>query len=246
MKKLLLSVAAVALSVGSAVAADLPSRKAPPAYIPPPPPVLTWTGLYAGLNIGGGWMERYNNDFGLAYNGIGWNAPYYAPGLSSPGGGVIGGGQIGYNYQLTPMFVVGLEADIQGTSMGGSNNMAPWSAPSRAVQWFGTVRGRIGASVFSPQLLVYGTGGFAYGDLRLNNGPFGSMVETATGWTAGGGAEYAILPNWSVKGEYLYTNIGAYYPGTQGLEHRIHFHTIRAGVNYKFNWGASAPVMAGY
>lgn len=230
MKKLFVGVAVAALSIGSAIAADLPSHKAPPPAYIPPPPSFSWTGVYAGLNIGGAWLDTY------------------APN-SPAGGGVLGGGQIGYNYQLNPMFVVGLEADIQGTSVGGNAGNNPWSAHSRSVDWFGTARGRLGLTLFNPRLLVFGTGGFAYGDLTLHNGWAGAQRQLATGWTAGGGVEYAVLPNWSVKAEYIFTNIGANYPATfvtPSAEQRVHMHTIRAGVNYKFNWGGAAPVMAGY
>ena len=186
MKKRAFGVAVAAcLSVLSASAADLPSRKEPPPVYYPPAPIFTWTGVYAGLNLGGGWLDRY--DYGH----------WLAPSSASNSGGVVGGAQIGYNYQLTPLFVVGLETDFQGSSVGGGGNQG-WGA-TRSVDWFGTVRGRAGVSMLNAQLLLYGTGGFAYGDLRLNYGWLGSQARTGTGWTAGGGLEYAFLPNWSAK-----------------------------------------------
>jgi len=244
MKKIALGVAAALLSAASASAADLPSRKAPPPYVPPPPPVFSWTGFYIGANIGGGWLDRYNvQGYGTTWNGFGW-WPAYVPNGSSPSGGVVGGGQVGYNYQLSPLFVVGIETDFQGTSISGGGG--GWLNATRGIDWFGTVRGRVGVSLFKPELLIYGTGGFAYGDLRLNL-PINAFRQTATGWTVGGGVEYAFLQNWSAKVEYLYTNIGASYSGWPSAQHRAHLHVVRAGLNWHLNWlSAPAPVLAKY
>jgi outer membrane immunogenic protein len=231
MKKRAFGVAVAAyLGVLSASAADLPSRKEPPPVYYPPPPVFTWTGLYAGLNVGGGWLDRYDN------------GNWLFPSSASNTGGMIGGAQIGYNYQFTPLFVAGVETDFQGSGVGGSGLGA-----TRSVDWFGTVRGRAGVSMLNGQLLIYGTGGFAYGDLRLNQGWLGSQARTGTGWTAGGGLEYAFLPNWSAKVEYLYTNTGANYgpiyagPFIVETQQRAHLNTIRAGLNYRFNWLLAPP-----
>ncbi len=241
---------AAALAAGAAQAADLPSRKAPPPVFVPPPPVLTWTGFYAGLNLGGGWMA--NNSSNL----WGW-------GNNGNTGGVVGGGQIGYNYQLSPMFVVGLETDFQGTSIGsggGANNLwaLGWGwgngGSTARINWFGTVRGRAGITFPGmPTLLVYGTGGFAYGEVQRNSW-WNQNSAVQTGWTAGGGAEWMFLPNWSAKAEYLYTDISGnnqnafFNPGfgLNNVNNHTRFHTVRAGVNYHFNFGAPAPVLAKY
>lgn len=252
MKKFLISTAALALSVGSAFAADLPSHKGPPVYVPPPP-VFSWTGFYVGANVGGGWLDRYNaNGWVAAWNGLGWISAYQWNNNGGRNGGVVGGGQVGYNYQLSPMFVVGVETDFQGTSIGGGGG-GGWGTSTRGVDWFGTVRGRLGISYFSPMLLFYGTGGFAYGDIRLNTGWPGALRATGTGWTGGGGVEWAFMPNWSAKAEYLYTNIGTSFGHNNGWtlgasqwQHRVHINTVRVGVNYHFNFGSSAPVLAKY
>ncbi|MGD9656267.1 MAG: outer membrane protein [Methylocystis sp.] len=240
MKKRVFGLAVLAtLAVMSASAADLPSRRGPPQVYIPPPPVLTWTGMYAGLNLGGGWLDQYSR------------ANWLAPLSTEPSaGGVVGGAQIGYNYQFTPLFVAGVETDFQGSSVGSADQ--PFGA-SRSVGWFGTVRGRAGVSLLNSQLLLYGTGGFAYGDLSLNYGWLGSQTRTGTGWSTGGGLEYAFLPNWSAKVEYLYANIGADYGPTFAgpflieTEQRAHLNTVRAGVNYRFNWMfAPGPAAAAY
>ncbi|MEF3367109.1 outer membrane beta-barrel protein [Methylocystis sp. 9N] len=245
---------ATALFAGAASAADLPSHKAPPPYIPPPP-IMTWTGFYAGLNVGGGFQDSSSsNVWGWGGGGGGGRA------------GIVGGGQIGYNFQLTPMFVAGAEADFQGTSIGsgGNGNNYGWllgfggPVDTARINWFGTVRGRLGVTLLSPQLLVYGTGGFAYGEVQRNGWLLGNNSAVQTGWTAGGGAEWMFLPNWSVKAEYLYTQLSGtgnnnnwgwlFNPGwgLNSTNNRTRFHTVRAGVNYHFNFGSPAPVLAKY
>ncbi|KAB2853823.1 MAG: porin family protein, partial [Bauldia sp.] len=187
---------------------------------------------YVGLNVGGGF--KADNSFGGDVSGV------------------VGGGQIGYNYQISPLFVVGLETDFQGTSLRSNNGFGNASLP-----WFGTVRGRAGFALLESKLFVYGTGGFAYGEL---NTPFGS--DTRTGWTAGGGVEWAFLPNWSAKVEYLYVDLGrgpgfwsnqfnpvgaltAFSSNQVGASNR--FHTVKVGLNYHFNlFGSAGPVLAKY
>jgi outer membrane immunogenic protein len=261
MKKALTAIAlTAAMAAGSARAADLPSQKAPP-YIPPPP-VMTWTGFYAGLNLGGGWQERNDwNNWGWGWDwnankwgwGWGWNAN------NGGNGGVVGGGQIGYNYQFNQMLVVGVEADFQGTTIGSNNNNNNWwwlipgfwggNGGAPRIDWYGTVTGRAGITLSSfPTLLIYGKGGFAYGDVRQ-----AWWNTTQTGWTAGGGLEWMFMPNWSAKVEYGYHELsGGNNNGwnwgwnVNNVNNRTRFHVVRAGVNYHFNWGAPAPVLARY
>jgi outer membrane immunogenic protein len=273
MKKIAL-IAAATVVAGSAFAADLPSRKEAPVYVPPPPPPPLWTGFYVGVNIGGSWSANSVNPNSIApYGNNVTGAIAFLPGNRSGGntaGGVIGGGQIGYNYQIGTNFLVGLETDFQGSSMnsGGQNNYAVYQGDGAALgplgslwlpltsggnngvalNWFGTVRGRAGYLV-TPTLLAYATGGFAYAGLSAN---FNGYSNTRTGWTVGGGGEWLFLPNWSAKVEYLYTQLPG--GGTQGTfgwtwgTNRItpSYHTVRAGVNYHFNWGSPAPVVAKY
>jgi outer membrane immunogenic protein len=195
-----------AICIG-AQAADLPSKKPAPTYLVAPAPA--WSGFYVGVNVGGAAGNRGT-------------------------GGVIGGGQFGYNYQVLPLFVAGLEADIQGSSMGARAGSSAFGPPlggggSQSVDWFGTVRGRLGTTAINPTLLVYGTGGLAYG----------GSSGAGTGWTGGGGVEWAFASNWSAKVEYLYVNLsqdadfGPRRGGDQG------FHVVRAGLNYRFDPYAS-------
>jgi outer membrane immunogenic protein len=203
---LALTVAAV-LTAGAGHAADLPYRKDTPAFAPAPP-IFSWTGAYVGLNVGGGFKSDDSSN------------------STGDVSGVVGGGQIGYNYQLSPMFVVGLEADFQGTSLRDNG----WLTQNASLPWFGTVRGRAGLALLDSTVLVYGTGGFAYGEL---NTPWSK--DTRTGWTAGGGVEWAFLPNWSAKVEYLYTDLENGGGWGWGAPQLAKFHTVRAGVNYHFN-----------
>jgi outer membrane immunogenic protein len=281
MKKIVSTAAmALALGMGSAVAADLPSHKAPPVYVPPPPP-LTWNGFYGGLNIGGAWNANNPRNETSAYwdpsfqfgstqvwNGLGLypNLVFLPNGNNSGNsGGVIGGGQIGYNFQFSQSFVVGAEADIQGTSISGNgpgtNNfyaspflgtttgfLSPVAAINTgrlALPYLGTVRGRVGYLV-TPTLLIYGTAGFAYGGVEA-----WGFSNTRTGWTAGGGVEWMFMPRWSAKVEYLFADLDSGgVQGGWGWNWGYHFHPqvniVRAGVNYHFNWAAPAPVLAKY
>ncbi len=244
MKRIVFTATALALCSGSTFAADLPSRKAPPVYLPPPP-VMTWQGFYAGLNAGGTFGGDSTTHVLLPAQ------PGFDPGAIALGAttqnnspsGFIGGGQIGYNWQFNSSFVLGLEADIQGiagTSNNGgtgaasgpsvlhpANTLAGFGSTSQSLDYLGTVRGRVGF-LFTPTLLVYGTGGLAYGQTNLSHGSFGTETtpagavvgfssssgtysDTREGWTAGGGVEWMFHPNWSAKVEYLYYDLGTVY-----------------------------------
>lgn len=231
----------VAAALGSAQAADLPSHKAPPVYIPPP--AFTWTGLYGGINIGYGFGDNAQETGGLGYLNAGSLAALPLGSTWSVGQdlhGVVGGGQVGYNYQVTPWLVLGLEADINATDANSHSNAAvgvldgtgphlQTALSTKSVDWFGTVRGRVGFTLPSyPNLMVYGTGGFAYGQVVHNVGfadnffvgaggfaggayGHGYSDSTKTGWTAGGGIEWSPsqFPAWSLKAEYLYVDLGS-------------------------------------
>ena len=279
-KGLAASALALALATGSALAADLPSRKAP-VYVPPPPP-MTWTGAYLGLDIGGVWSDSNGSNLNLPY----WDPRFaflgsvagtpnlfflpYGNNQGSGSGGVIGGFHDGYNLQVTPSIVIGYESDFGGTSLSGNNNgwnynfypspLAPaggvlvpvtvYNGSKLSLSWFGTVRGRAGW-LFTPTLLVYGTGGFAYGETS----PF-SFSGMATGWTVGGGLEWKFMPNWSAKVEYLHAELsgGGGNGGGWGWgwnfadRHSLDLNLVRVGVSYHFDWTAifKGPVIASY
>ena len=276
--KVLAAALLASTAAGSAFAADLPSRKAPVVYAAPAP-IFTWTGFYIGLNAGYTWSDRnvislFTTDTGIGGFGAGQLNGAFPFTVASKRDGFIGGGQIGYNWQMGAA-VFGLEADIQGiaaskTNVGYFVPVAGWAPTfsnySRSLDWLGTVRGRLGFTI-APQFLLYGTGGLAYGGTTLGfaaTGPtWGPPMAVATnlskisvGWTAGVGAEYAFSNNWSAKVEWLYYDLGrqttntvAYVYGanltTGAVSARTSGHVVRAGLNYKFGWGAT-PVVARY
>ncbi len=262
---------ALAFSAGAAIAADLSYPSVAPGFVAPPA-AINWTAIYGGLNIGGGWSSSVVNPNSLTpYTDLG--APgsmFLLPGSTQTGGssgGVVGGAQLGYNYQFARSFVVGVETDFQGTTISpSSNNVAatyvsplgtgnlliPLANPANigvSLDWFGTVRGRVGYLV-TPTLLLYGTGGFAYAGVSGNNS---GLSTTATGWTAGGGVEWMFVPHWTAKLEYLYMDLnssgvyGAFTGYEFGSRHHPEINVVRLGVNYLFNFGGPpAPVLAKY
>ena len=248
MVRVLAAAFAASTIAGGAFAADLPSRtRAPqPAYVAPAP-LFTWSGLYVGLNAGG-WVDATK----MAAIG-----PFAGSGKLG-GGGFIGGGQIGYNWQTASRVVIGVETDIDYRSK--ANVTPPYSTSVNSSDgYLGTARVRVGYGM--DRALLYVTGGLAYGNAVAPNAvysPFfagGRSVNNPTfniGWTAGAGAEFALTNNWSVKGEYLYANLGskslayntnAFLPTTVSATSAAH--TGRVGVNYRFGFGG-APVYAKY
>ena len=205
LKKLFALAALVVVFGGAAYAADLPYRKGEPVYVPPPP-VFTWTGVYVGADLGYQW--------GTATTGI-YSAPggAFSANLSNYGAyGVLGGAHAGYNYQIN-QFVIGVEGDINGASYSGSQNVAFGVAKvstSTHENVEGSARGRLGYAW--DRTLFYATGGPEIGSLQNTYSLVGtdSLYHTRVGWTVGGGLEYAITPNWSVRLGYRYTDYGHY------------------------------------
>jgi len=223
--------AALALAMTASQAADLPSRYSPaPAYNPMP--VFTWTGFYVGANVGYGWNTGASRYYDPAFGFVGGNRK----------GGFVGGAQAGYNYQFG-MFVLGAETDLQYAAVG--NKGASYGNTyyvGDSDGYFGTIRARLGVAF--DRALVYGTGGFAYGDIggnRAYDPLLGHHRDNSTngGWTLGGGAEYAVTNNITAKVEGLYVNLDTrdnYALGGRFHDRRdTEFGVLRAGVNYKFN-----------
>ena len=295
MKNFSISITALtlALASGSAFAADLPTQKAPPVVAAPAP---MWTGAYVGLNAGYNFGTNgsfYSQNMGYpATVGRVSTSPLAMNGIASNNqSGFMGGAQIGYNYQWGNNFVIGLEADITGTNTRGTSrtagsfteyygtaafNSVGSTTVNAGIDYLGTVRGRVGY-LLTPTLLLYGTGGFAYGGASANvsqislsqvndrtTGAFyasnirigsGQQNPILTGWTAGGGVEWMFMPSWTLKTEALYWDLGRMDIGTLAyswLSPMSSGHsnvaysgvTARAGINYHFNFGGSAPVVA--
>jgi outer membrane immunogenic protein len=302
-----LMLASVVILPCSAFGADLATKKGPITTTPTP----MWKGFYVGLNAGGIWsnggsteVSTYPLSSRLTDAANPARAIYYTS-LNGPlnvgsTNGFIGGGQVGYNWQpgyLNGNLVAGFEADIQGVVSTGSTNRVVnniWPVSTGGSVWnslnangnmnfLGTVRGRLGYLAM-PNLLVYGTGGLAYGNVTysVDLAQYGYSSAGATtqaafanannsavqvGWTAGGGAEWMFMQNWSAKVEYLYYDLGSAdlilnsYAGPLGsgaavgtstaawtastINPRVTGNLVRAGVNYHFN-SAPAPVVAKY
>jgi outer membrane immunogenic protein len=220
-------------------AADLPAAPAYKAPVMAPPVAYSWTGFYVGANVGGGFADI--------------PATATVLGVTTTGkaklNGVIGGGQIGYNYQYTN-WVFGVEADFQGSSQRATTTMVTGrvtATETDSLPWFGTVRGRVG---FTPvdRWLVYATGGLAYGELETTaNFTVPGVLNTSTtakstkaGWTVGGGVEAALWGNWTGKVEYLYVDINNFNLNAAvlavpvAINAHLHENIGRVGVNYRF------------
>ncbi|GLS20284.1 outer-membrane immunogenic protein [Labrys miyagiensis] len=226
-KKVLLAVVVWAgVGFGSAaVAADLTASTPP-----------SWTGFYAGANVGYGWDSGSVKSSMRATDPTldGLVAALLAAGslprsLSPSVHGFIGGGQIGYNWRLSDGWLLGAETDLQASGIDGSTTAArnpvqfdpTLTTVTKKIGWFGTVRGRVGYLI-TPQWLLYATAGLAYGDTTIKFSTFdvtgcvvggticadGSSSSTRVGWTVGGGVEAMLTQNWSVKAEYLYVDLG--------------------------------------
>ena len=232
------------MTLGSIACADgIPGPYRGPVYIAP----SSWTGFYAGVTLGGasstGDTSQGINSIFCTFGVVGCPASGSAlasalPGsFNTSGSGVIGGGEVGWNWQSGHL-VWGIETDFSATDISGSQTVAPSAAlvgfpghhavnvqetVSERLSYLGTVRGRLGYTLMN-SLLAYGTGGFAYGQVKSSAslaenlsggcacGPFPTVTDsqstTMTGWTVGGGLEWRFAPQWTLKGEYLHYDLG--------------------------------------
>jgi outer membrane immunogenic protein len=277
MKKLFLgSVGLVALGLGApaAFAAERPVPYTPP---PPPAPVYTWSGCYVGASAGSSsGTSTHFTTAGSTLAGTTTVVPAGANITDSFNlSGFIGGGQIGCNYQVGT-WVIGVEGDGSATnkegqafetalaSLPGLSGRAGWVSQTQE-RWLVTARGRLGLTNFwwfGPQTLVYVTGGGAWAKIDTSEffvggagcAPDGRAVNcgiqgsnTRSGWTVGGGLEYALGYGWSAKGEFLYVKFDNFTTLTDGplnrnniVSHEVKLedYVWRAGLNYKFSWGS--------
>lgn len=242
--------------------ADVAYRVLPaaPTFISPAP-VFTWTGLYVGVNAGTAFENTYSPTF-VAGGLFPTSASNLVPGRSSGGTAFTGGFHAGYNWQGNEA-VFGLETDLNWLAGAGNlngtyatNTVAFGAAyPNYTMSgfdryhWLGTLRGRLGFAF--DQTLIYATGGLAYGQtdggsITLNGtGPFPLAFGSSgngwrTGWVIGGGVEYAIKNNSTIKIEYLRVGLGTSSQIFTGgalnytVRHRNTNDIVRVGLNYKF------------
>jgi outer membrane immunogenic protein len=246
MKSLCLTTAALLSLTAGAQAADMAAKA--PYYKAPVVAVYDWTGFYLGVNAGIGLgRDRAIHNDGF----LGTESTYLSP------QGALGGGQVGYNWQTGSMLgpvVYGLEADIQGAGLSDdrTNLGSPFVSTTynQKIDWFGTVRGRIGLA--TGPVLGYVTGGYAYGNVKTsitfdNSGTVFSTNKIQNGWVVGSGVEAALGGNWTGKIEYLYLNMGnnSYAFGPQTLNTEVRENIFRVGLNYRVGGSAVyAPVVA--
>jgi outer membrane immunogenic protein len=275
-KFLLASVGAIALTGSAAFAADLPSRAPPPVYLPPPP-IFTWTGFYIGGQVGGAWGTGGNRFHAFDPD----TNTFVDTSFGGTPSGVIGGGHVGFDYQIpgwnwfsSSGVVIGVEGTVDGTSLskttvvtfpgdfGGGTLSAHTSADIQ-----GSIRGRLG--IAWDRVLIYGTGGVAFAgvnsDLSLSGVdtrvvpfvPFfasRSRSNSRTGWTVGGGIEYALTNNWSIGAEYRFSDFGTINRGTVFPEggffnghRRLEENQVQARFTYKFDLlPPPPPIVAKY
>ena len=251
-------------SIDAGSAADLGARpySNAPVYFQPG---YDWTGIYIGANVGFGWGRSSDT------SALSAGPTLFSDTNRSKLDGVVGGGQIGYNWQMQN-WLVGLEGDFQGTGQRGIHSFtcptgvctaSVGALPGPALpvsltqqlDWFGTLRLR-GGFLVSPSVLLYGTGGLAYGQVNSRS----TLVGTATssviqpGWTVGAGVEGVIVGDWTAKLEYLYVDLGrasdtftslvispdGITPLLGSFNSRITDNIVRVGFNYKFS-GPSIP-----
>ncbi|MFG1383532.1 outer membrane protein [Xanthobacter versatilis] len=258
MKRLLLATVAFAALSAPAMAADLATKY--PVKAVAVAPVFSWTGFYIGANVGYG-GDKFTFDEVESYNGYPYYAT--STSLNSSGffaGGQIGYNyQFANNVVLgaeTDLQWSGIEGKADYSSVYLYGGYPYSSSFGASVDYFGTIRARIGYAF--DRFLPYITGGAAYGKTKVSGSYYDYSVGgfsasgTNWGWTVGGGVEYAITNNWTFKTEYLYVDLGSTdytYASGSGPEAMIaldrgysnttgsvdtKFHTLKAGVNYKF------------
>jgi outer membrane immunogenic protein len=186
-----------------AFAADLPA--APYYTTPEPLSAYSWAGPYLGATLGYEWGSVDNNPTKPA--------------------GIAGGIEAGYNWQ-NGAFVYGAETDIQLS--GADDTLSPFEFSN---PWFGTVRGRAGVAFGN--VLVFGTAGLSYGELRADTFNL-TESHTTIGWVAGGGVEVGFTPHWSAKAEWLYLDLSDHTFSVTGTNNGLAADLIRMGVNYRF------------
>jgi len=225
----------VVASAAVAAAADLPARVYTKAPAPAPVviPVTNWSGFYIGGFGGYGWSNEVHASV-AGLGGIDFSTDQVKGGF--------GGGTIGYNWQAPgSAFVGGIEVDAAGSGI----NYTLDAVGKDELNAFGSVTGRLGVAYNAA--LFYVKGGYAWANNKIT--VLGvSDTHLHSGWTVGGGFEYMFVPSWSAKVEYMYADYAKenYFANVvaPGVDVGASFHTVKAGINYHFDW--ASPVVAKY
>jgi len=232
MRKLFLAGAATLALGASAFAADMSL----PVQAPPimPPPLYNWTGFYIGGNVGGAWASGTLTD----------NLTFAS--FTANHSGVIGGATVGYNFQVAPNWVLGIEGTFDGTSIGQAGNSVATRfgtlQGNAGTNWVATVAGRLGYAANNWLFYAKGGGGWADNTASVTNWTTGASISatnTNGGWLAGGGVEYAFARNWTAKIEYDYLGLSNWTTPTpfvtgDSLTVARGINMVTVGINYKF------------
>ena len=199
-------------------------------YLKAPPPQYTWSGFYAGANVGGAFSSE---DVSIPLGTV-----------STDPSGVLAGGQVGYNLLVGPTGLVGIEGEFDWTSAQG-NVVVPDPVAAATVNsshnWYGTLEARAGF-VLGPWLLyAKGGGTWMNADYALTGNFAGTGVAATAstnvssfGWTGGVGVEYMLWAGWSAKVEYDFLDFGTQNVTIGGIVVPVNtqVHVAKLGVNY--------------
>lgn len=248
MKRIALALLASTVFVASATAADLPTR---PVLKAQAPVLFTWTGLYIGAHVGAGWSTTESRLTGLTVGPT--SAALGLPLASHTGNGFLGGGQVGFNYQVGSNLVLGIEGDGTWTDLKGSAPCLVVFTCTDRTRWVATAAGRVGFVFDRTMVFVKGGAAWAKQEHNVNLSLLGVTVdasasETRTGWLIGTGVEQSLGLGWSAKVEYNYIDFGSHdvtLPVTVtglGVAPAIsaattfndRTHVVKGGLNYRF------------
>ena len=216
-----------AASAASAADMSVPRPPMQAAFFAPP---FTWTGFYVGANVGGGWASSTLND------------SFTGASLGNSTSGFVGGGQLGYNYQMGN-FVLGAEWTFDGTSLNASRTVGALQGTANT-NWMTTVAARFGFA--ANNWLYYGKAGGGWANnsatlTNLNNGAQVSSSNTNGGWLVGAGVEWAFSPHWSTRIEYNYLGLNTwnanstiFAPNADRFSVNRNIQTVLVGLNYRF------------
>jgi outer membrane immunogenic protein len=254
-KRLLAGAALLAAISGSAAATDVSSPAPPPApytKTPPPPPVFSWTGFYIGGNLGAAWWQANVTD---SFTGLTFSA-------NSSNSVLAGGGQLGFNYQVDSL-VFGLDGDFDWIVNNNKNDTGVVVPVSLGLghtftaglnnRSISTFTGRLGVAVDRVQFYAKGGGawvgnnGFTVTDVTTGVSLTGTSSNSSTGWTAGGGAEWAFANNWTARVDYDFIGLGnrtfvvpttsPVLAGDTFTANNRNIYMVTFGLNYLFRWG---------
>jgi outer membrane immunogenic protein len=249
---ILLATTAIGLASSQvASAADLPV-KAPPQYVPP----FNWTGPYIGGFFGYGWGDNtvVDHEGASSIDRTTSSLLVPAPAPTGPGfgthdyniNGFLGGAAVGWNWQVNPWLVLGIESGVTWTGIDDTAACGSFTCRTE-MPWMFDITGRVGYAVDRALFYVKGGGVWAHSEYTKWNSVLGYATATDTrfGWVVGAGIEYAFLPNWSAKIEYNFIDFGTqtetftfYAPCCatvySDIDQQIQF--VKAGINYRFKW----------